>query len=240
VPRHSSPLIRTWFGQSASDTDATAVAFVWEPAPAVPIGRGAVITPTRVTMNVTTMDGAPVFEGATGPSGRGGSLAPGERPQLTFKALPGTLLVQMDVLDLAGRVLDHDVRDLTVAAFPNAVGFGTAAVFRSRSLRDVRAILDNTAVVAPVAAREFSRAEHLVVRIPLVHRGGEPDVTARLQSRFGAAVRDLTAMHVAALGTTLQVDVPLAPLASGHYSLVFTARNSLGSAVESVDFAVTP
>lgn len=240
VPRHSSPLIRTWFGQSASDGDATAVAFVWEPAPRVPIGRGAVITPARVTMSVTTMDGAPVFDGTTGPSGRGASLAPGERPQLTFKALPGALLVQMDVLDPAGRVLDHDVRDLTVAAFPNTVAFGTAAVFRSRSLRDVRAILDSTAAVAPVAAREFSRAEHLVVRIPLIHQGVEPDVTVRLQSRFGAAVRELTATRVAALGTTIQVDVPLAPLASGRYSLVFTARNSLGSAVESVDFGVTP
>ncbi|MEQ1910705.1 MAG: VWA domain-containing protein [Vicinamibacterales bacterium] len=240
VPRHSSPLIRTWFGQSASDGGATAVAFVWEPAPRVPSGRGAVITPARVTMNVTTMDGTPVFDGTTGPSGRGASLAPGDRPQLAFKSVPGTLLVQMDVLDPAGRVLDHDVRDLTVAAFPNTVAFGTAAVFRSRSLRDVRAILGNTAVVAPVAAREFSRAEHLVVRIPLVHQGGEPEVTVRLQSRFGAAVRELTPTRVAALETAIQVDVPLAPLASGRYSLVFTARNSLGSAVESVDFGVTP
>ena len=198
------------------------------------------ITPARVTMNVTTMDGVPVFDGTTGPSGRGASLAPGERPQLTFSARPGTLLVQMDVLDLVGRVLDHDVRDLTVAAFPNTVGFGTAAVFRSRSLRDVRAILGNTAAVAPVAAREFSRAEHLVVRIPLVHQGGEPEVTVRLQSRFGAAVRELTATRMAASGTTIQVDVPLASLASGRYSIVFTARNSLGSAVESVDFGVTP
>ena len=240
VPRHSSPLIRTWFGQSASDGDTTAVAFVWEPAPRIPSGRGVVITPARITMNVTTMDGAPVFDGTTGPSGRGASLAPGVRPQLTFDALPGTLLVQMDVLDTAGRVLDHDVRDLTVAAFPNSVAFGTAAVFRSRSLRDVRAILGNTAAVAPVAAREFSRAEHLVVRIPLVHQGGEPDVTVRLQSRFCAAVRELTATRVATLGSTIQVDVSLAPLASGRYSLVFTARNSLGSAVESVDFGVTP
>ena len=190
-------------------------------------------------MSVTTMDGASVFEGTTGPSGRGASLAPGEPPQLTFKALPGALLVQMDVLDPAGRVLDHDVRDLTVAAFPNAVAFGTAAVFRTRSLRDVRAILGNTAAVAPVAAREVSRAEHLVVRLPLVHQGSEPIVTVRL-SRFGASVRELTPMPVATLGTTIQVDLPLAPLASGRYSLVFTARNSLGSAVESVDFGVTP
>ena len=78
------------------------------------------------------------------------------------------------------------------------------------------------------------------MRIPLVHQGGEPDVTVRLQSRFGAAVRELTATRVAARGTTIQVDLPLAPLASGRYSIVFTARNSLGSAVESVDFGVTP
>lgn len=240
VPRHNSTLIRTWFGQSAGDGNATTVAFVWEPAPRVPSGRGAMIIPARVTMSVTTMDGTPVFDGTTGPSGRGASLAPGERPELTFNATPGTLLVQMDVLDPAGRVLDHDVRDLTVAAFPKTVAFGTAAVFRSRSLRDVSAILADSAAIAPVAAREFSRAEHLVVRIPLVHEGAEPDVTVRLQSRFGAAIRDLTATRVATIGTTIQVDLPLAPLASGRYALVFSARNSLGSATESVDFGVTP
>ena len=239
VPRHSSPLIRTWFGQSG-EGDTTAVAFVWEPAPRVPSGRAAVITPARVTMKVTTMDGAAVFDGTTGPSGRGASLGARDRPQLSFNASPGRLLVQMDVLDLAGRVLDHDVRDLTVVALPRTVAFGTAAVFRSRSQLEVRAIMADTAAVAPVAAREFSRAEHLVVRIPVVHQGGEPEVTVRLQSRFGTRVQELTPTRLTAPGSTIQVDLSLAPLASGRYSLVFTARNNLGTAVESLEFGVTP
>jgi VWFA-related protein len=240
IPRHTSNLIRTWFGQSAAEADVTTVAFVWEPAPRVPVARGPAPTPARVAMRVTTMDGGVVFEGTTGPSGRGATLVPGSRPELSFSAPPGGLLVQMDVLDPAGRVLDHDVRDLTVAAFRRPLALGTASVFRGRTPRDVDAIVNADTSVAPVAAREFSRAEHLIVRIPLINQGGPPQVTVQLQNRFGAAIRQVPATVLASSGTTVQADLPLAPLASGGYTLVFTVRNNLGSAVESVDFGVTP
>jgi len=240
VPRHTSTLIRTWFGQAATDSDATRLTFVWEPAPRVPGGRGVVVAPARISMTVTLMDGTPVFEGQTGPSGRGAMLVSTARPELSFSARPGTLLVQMDVLDPAGRVLDHDVRDVTVTAFTRPIGFGSAAVFRGRSRRDVEAILNTPDTVAPVAAREFSRAEQLVVRIPLLAHGDAAAVSARLQSRFGSPVRDLPATVLGEEGQIVQVALPLASLASGAYSLVLTARNSLGSAVESVDFSVTP
>lgn len=240
VPRHTTALIRTWFGQAATDTGGTRLTFVWEPAPRIPGGRGVVVTPARVAMSVTLMDGTPVFEGATGPSGRGAMLMSGARPELAFTAKPGSVLVQMDVLDPAGRVLDHDVRDLVVTAFTRPIAFGSAAIFRGRSQRDLEAIVNTPDTVAPVAAREFSRAEQLVVRIPLTTHGDTPQVSARLQSRFGSPVRDLHATVLSEQGGTVQIALPLASLASGAYSLVLTARNSLGTAVESVDFGVTP
>ena len=240
VPRHSSTLIRTWFGQSAADGEATDVAFVWEPATRVPVGRGVTPTPARVTMRVTTLDGGMVFEGTTGPSGRGAMLVAGSRPELLFTSPPGALLVQMDVLDPAGRVLDHDVRDLTVTAFKRSLALGTAAVFRGRTLRDVDAIVNANATIAPVAAREFSRAEHLVVRIPLVNQGSAPQIGVQLQSRYGSPIRELPMTLLASPGTTVQVDLPLAPMASGTYSLVITARSGLGTVAESIEFGVTP
>lgn len=238
VPRHTSPLIRTWFGQAAAPDGSTTLTFVWEPAPRIPGARGVVTTPSRVAMSVTLLDGTPVFDGTTGPSGRGAMLVAGARPELSFTARPGALLVQMDVLDPAGRVLDHDARDVTVAAFTRPIGFGTAAVFRGRTQRDLEAIVKTPGAVAPVAAREFSRAEQLVFRVPLVTQGDTPAVSARLQSRFGSPVRDVPA--VVGDAGTVQVSLPLASLASGAYSLVLTARNGLGTAVESVDFGVTP
>lgn len=239
LARHTSTLIRTWFGQVSTDAGLTRVAFVWEPAPRVPGARGVMVVPAKVAMRVARQDGTPVFEGTSGPSGRGALLVGGARPELVFQAAPGTLLVQMDVLDAAGRVLDQDVRDLTVATLERPIGFGTAAIFRGRSQRDVEAILSDPSV-APVAAREFSRAERLVVRVPLVGSGAVPELTARLHSRFGSPVRDLSATVLAGSSRIVQVELPLASLASGAYAVVFTARDSQGAVVESVDFIVTP
>jgi VWFA-related protein len=241
VPRRASPLIRTWFGQSAGERGMTSVAFVWEPTPRLPGGRGPAIIPARVAMSVSTLDGRPIYSGAAGPSGRDSGLVPAERPQLTFSAEPGALLVQMEVLDTAGRVLDRDVRDLTVSAFRASLAFGSASVFRSRTERELRALLDGTSTSAPVAARQFSRAEHLVVRIPLITAGDEqPAITVRLQSRFGNPLRDLRVARSATAAGAVQVDLPLASLASGGYMLEFAARGSGAAATERVEFSVTP
>lgn len=239
VPRHTSPLIRTWFGQSPGDQGGTAVEFVWEPERTVPGARGAPPPlPARVTMHVATMDGTPVFDGTVEPSGGGAGFGTNGQFRLAFTAPPGTLLVQMDVVDAAGRTLDRDVRDLRVTGFSESLAFGSAAVFRGRTRRDLQAIRD--AGAAPVATRRFSRAEHIVVRLPVVSRQGAVTVTARV-SRFGSVVRDLPAV-VTTRGslTTAQVDLPLAPLASGAYAIEWTARDGGTTIAERLDFVVTP
>jgi hypothetical protein len=240
IPRRTSPLIRTWFGQVLGGDGATTVSFVWEPSPRVPGERAVGTTPARVSMTVSTMDGNALFSGASGPTGGDANLVSASAPQIVFNLRPGTFLVQMDVLDAAGRVLDRDVRDLIVPTFRGPIAFGSASVFRTRSAREFRGVADGSASAAPVASRQFSRAEHIVVRIPVMSPDAEPTVGVRLQSRVGGPLRDLEITPAPGSQNLWQVDVPLASFASGSYMLEFTARSSLGSAVDRVEFTVTP
>ena len=152
--------------------------------------------------------------------------------------MPATLLVQMEVMDAGGRVLDRDVRDLVVTAFTAPVSFGSASVYRARSARELRGVEEGNA--SPVASRQFSRAEHLVVRIPVAGAGAAATVRARLQSRFGSRLRDLPVRDAGPDEGGVQVDLALAGLASGEYALEFEAQGERGTAVARVEFAVTP
>jgi hypothetical protein len=240
IARHASPLIRTWFGQSAGSDTRTRVAFVWDAAPLVPGERNAhTTTPARIALKVTTLDGADVFSGTSGPS-RVEAVAPSsEAAELSFDAPPGPLVLQMEIFDAAGQTIDHDVRDLSVNAFRNAVSLGTVAVYRARAARDIRDLQQGDDR-PPVVARRFSRAEHLVLRMPVRSRDGEPTVTARLASGFGAAIRDLPVSLVGAGRDVAQVDLPLASLASGTYQVEFSGRAKGASATERIQFTVTP
>jgi len=237
-PRRTSPLIRAWFGQSAGVGNATKVSFVWEPAPLVPAGRGAVARPARITLSVTRQDdGTSVFDGVVMPSGAGGSIGVSDRSEASFELPPGRLLVQMKIQDAGARVLDTDVRDLLVAAFNGPMTIGTAEVYRARSARELRSIVGDRDA-APVATRQFSRADTLLIRVPVSASGEQPTISARLVSRFGTALRDLSASR----GTenVYEIDLPLASLAAGEYAVEVTASAAGKSARESVSIRVTP
>jgi VWFA-related protein len=240
VPRRTSPMIRTWFGQSAATDGTTLVEFVWEPAVPVPGGRrSATAVPARVSVRVSTLEGEEIFSGEAGPSGRDSGFGTPDTSHLAFSVKPGPLLVQMELMDISGQVIDRDVRDLAVGGFPGPLAFGTAAVFRARTAPEFRAIA-GSADASPVAARRFSRTEHLVVRVPLANSGPEATVTAQLESRFGSTLRDLRPMPAPDSPNVYQVDLPLASLASGGYALEFSARSTAGSARDRVEFVVTP
>ncbi len=145
----------------------------------------------------------------------------------------------MDIFDAAGRVIDRDVRDLVVGGFPSPLALGTPEVFRARTAREVRDLLDNVDA-SPIVSRQFSRAEHLVVRVPIVNAGGPVDVSARLTSGFGAAMRELTVARPDGAHAYAQVDIPLAGLASGSYAIQFTARGTTGTVVDRIAFNVRP
>lgn len=237
-PRRTSPLIRPWFGVARGDPGQMEVSFVWEPAGRVPGDRANRVTPARIVLKATRPDGTPVFEGAVRSSGFGAAAGVDDDPtRLVFETPPGRLKVQMSIEDTALRVVDTDVRDVIVNALASPVSLGTAEVLRARNARDFRS-LESDPAAAPVAAREFSRTERLLVRVPAYAADGAPSVTARLVSKLGSVMRDLTVAegprpHV------YQIDVPLAGLAVGDYSVQFVAKSSAGESRDDLPFRVT-
>jgi hypothetical protein len=240
IRRHASPLIRTWFGQSAAGDSRTRIAFVWEASPLVPGDRTARTTmPARLALKVLNVDGAEVFSGTSGPS-RIDAIGPStEASELSFEAPPGPLVLEMDIFDPGGRAIDHDVRDLSVAAFRTPLSLGTVAAYRARSARDIHE-LQQGEDRPPVVSRQFSRTEHVAFRTLVTSRTAAPTVTAKLASGFGGAIRDLTVSLIGERQDLAQVDFALASLASGTYQVEFTARAGGASATERVQFTVTP
>jgi VWFA-related protein len=237
--RRRSPLIEPWFGMSRAPDGATRISFVWEPAVQVPGGRPAQAVPARVMLTVTTLDGAPIFEGTVLPSHR---RTTGQEPaQAWFEQPPaGRLLVQMAIQDEAARVIDRDVRDLVVGSFTGPVTIGSAEVVRTRSALEFRRAMADLSV-APVASRQFSRTDRLLIRVPVSSADTmTPLVTATLTSGAGAAMRELMVIVPQSAQAPFLVDVPLAGLAAGPYSVDLVARTRDGEARERLPVRVTP
>ena len=235
--RRLSPLIRPWFGLTRGADGQTRVRFVWEPAPRVPGDRSRAQPPARVTMKATQADGTAVFEGVVGAATP--SATPAGNPlQAVFDAAPGRLLIQMTIEDAVAQVLDVDVRDVAVSALTAQVVLGTPQVWRARNAREFRALQENPEA-APAAAREFSRTERLLIRVP-AFGADAPLVTARLLSRLGVAdarpAADDRRRRQHAPGGSAAVRVS----PSGDYVIEFSARDAGRDVRESVRFRVVP
>jgi hypothetical protein len=222
--RHSSQFIRPWFGIARGDNGKTRVTFVWEPAGAVP-GDRRVKVPVRVEMKAIGPDGATAFEGTVG-----------ERASAVFDVPPGRIALMMSIEDAAANAIDSDVRDIIVRDLKGAIVLGTPEVFRARTARDVRELRDEVDAV-PVAAREFSRAEHLLIRVP-AYASNMPTVAATLISPARQAMRQLGVSAVPTLKGVQQIDLPLAGLVPGQYSVEISAKSAAGVAKEVLAFRV--
>jgi VWFA-related protein len=224
-PRHASQLIRPWFGFARSSNGKIRVTFVWESSGQVPGDRG-VKTAARLEAKVVGTDGATAFQGTVK-----------ERSTAVFYVPPGRVTLTSSVEDSAGRRIDSDIRDVMVRDLHGAVALGTPEVFRTRTARDLRDLGADT-VSAPAAAREFSRAEHLVIRVPAYAGAEAPVVSATLVSPAKQAMRQLTVEQATASSPLAQVDLPLAGLASGEYSVNIAAGDA-AQAEEVVTMRVT-
>jgi VWFA-related protein len=232
--RRTSLLIRPWFGIARGVDGQSRVSFVWEPAPRVPGTPARTATPARVALTVLAADGTAVFEGVVTPVVPGS----GADSRAVFHAPPGRLRVEMRVEDEEARRLDTDVRDVSVGPLAGPMALGTAQVFRARTAREWRALEGNPEAV-PVASREFSRGEQLLVRVPVYAAGRSPALAAALVSGLGGMMRSLPV--AVRPGTDLQqVEVPLAGLVAGEYRLELTAEDAGVAAKEVVVFRVTP
>ncbi|MQA28956.1 MAG: VWA domain-containing protein [Luteitalea sp.] len=238
VANKISPLIRPWFGMAPGSDGATRVSFVWEPAPRVPGDRLRQQVPARIALTVSRADtGATVFDGAVLPSSQATDVADGEETRAMFELPPGKMRVRMSIQDSASQQLDTDVREVVVGSFPGPLTLGTLQVLRTRSAREFRSVAASVDA-APVAARQFSRAERLLIRVPVYAAGDPPTVSASLVNRFGV-MRALKAERSPGSGG-YQIDVPLASLVAGDYVVEVTASTEDGAVRDSVTFRVTP
>src|SRR5207237_5429326 len=131
-----------------------------------------------------------------------------------FDVAPGRLRLRMAIQDAAGQVLDQDVREMSIRDLQGDVAIGTPEVLRARNVREFRT-LDVEAAV-PVASRDFSRTERLLIRFQAYGPSGSaPAVSARLLGRMGHPIRDLPVAPSATPGDNA-IDLPLAPFANGR------------------------
>jgi len=236
IARRTSPLIRPWFGISKTADGQTEVSFVWEPSPRVPGERNPPPPLAQIGLSVMTLDGTSVYKGIVLPATAGETDG---QSRASFVSPAGRLVVQMAIEDVSSRVVDHDVRDLLVKGFPGPVSMGSPEVMRARTAREYDALAADPHAT-PVASRQFSRAERLLVRIPVFSTGVKPTVSARLVTSFGSAMRDLVVVPTPSRPNEYQVDVPLAALANGSYTVEWTARTAEGEIHDRVAFRVTP
>lgn len=237
TPRRTSVLIRPWFGLSPGDAGKTRVSFVWEPSPRTPGDRTRTMVPSSIDLSITTLDGQPVFAG-TVRAAMAGLTPTDDSTRASFDAPAGRLLVQMSIRDISSKVMDRDVRDLVVGGFPGPVSLGTAEVLRARSVREQRANAANPHTT-PVASRQFSRSERLLVRVPVV-AAAPPVVSARLVSAFGGVMTNATATQVPGREGFYQFELPLASYATGAYSVQISATTVDGTATDSLSIRITP
>jgi VWFA-related protein len=235
---HASTLIQPWFGWARGDGGKTRVTFVWEPATRVPGDRGKRAA-SRLVFTALASDGSVLYEGPVSPTGVGTIEEPGAVPShAVFDAPPGRVKLRMTIEDVASQVIDRDVRDIVVRDLKGDVALGTPEVLRARNARELRTLAEPSAV--PVVSREFSRAEQLLVRVPVYGSPSRsPTVSARLLSRMGQAMRELPVSPDSSRDDVEHFSLSLAGLANGEYMIEVTATTSSGEAKDRINFRIT-
>jgi hypothetical protein len=155
-----------------------------------------------------------------------------------FDVPPGRLRLRMSIQDAASAVLDQDVRDLAIRDLKSGVSIGTPEVLRARTVREVRLLTDANAV--PVASREFSRTERLLIRFRAYGPPGDRlTVSATLLGRMGQAIRELVITPAGTPNGDQTIDMPLAGFAPGEYTIELTAASGSITVKDHTTFRVT-
>jgi VWFA-related protein len=225
APAAAHNVIRTWIGTSRGANGKTKVTFVWEPTPKVAGDRDARSEPpSRVMVTAVGPDGSPYYRGRI------------TDPRLTFDADPGKLQLRLSVEGSASQVLDTETREIAIPDLTvSDVVFGTPQVLRARSARDYQQIKGDPDAL-PLTAREFSRTDRLLIRVPAYGPGNTvPALSAHLLNRGGQPMSELQ-VGPSTSPDVQQIDLPLAGLAVGEYILEIKA----GDLKELVGFRVTP
>jgi VWFA-related protein len=234
---HASLLIRPWFGMSRGENGKTRVTFVWEPAARVP-GDRVRRTVSKLVFQARSADGTLLFDGPVAPTGPVAIDEPAATPaRVVFDAPPGRLRLRMSIQDAASTVLDQDVREMSIRDLKGDVAIATPEIMRARTARDFRALEADASV--PVASREFSRTEHLLIRFRAYGlAGAAPAVSAQLLDRAGHAMRPLTVAAAHASGE-YTIDLPLGAFAPGDYAIELKAASGASEASDRTPIRIT-
>ena len=235
-------LVRTWVGTAPATNGRTRVTFVWEPVEA----RGRRDEAASVLVTAMGDRGGAYFRGRvpepTSRSGRGTrrgrreAAAPPPVTRVEFEADPGTLQLSLAIEGEAGEVLDRDRDEIEIPDFtgPDLV-LGTPSFVRARNALELRQIVDDFSVV-PLAAREFRRTDHLLVRMDAHAPGGvTPTVEARLLNRRGDSIYALDVQQ-ASDGRPYQVYVTPVSLPPAEYLIEVRASTATDEATRLVAF----
>jgi VWFA-related protein len=237
-PRRISPLITPWFGASRGSDGKTRITFVWEPSPSVPGSKRP--TPARVRLKALGADDATLFDGPVTPTGPLRPDVSGDAgARAVFEVPPGVVRLRMSIENEGEQAIDSDVRDISIRDLSASVVLGTPEVFRGRTARDFRAF-DSASDATPVASREFSRTERLLIRLPAYAPAAAPlTVSARLMNRKGQLIRDLEVRPGVRPSSPAEVDLPLAGFAVGDYRIEIAASSQNAQTRDVLDFRVT-
>jgi VWFA-related protein len=235
---HASTLIRPWFGLARGENGKTRVTFVWEPATRVP-GERVRRMVAKLEFQARSADGTVLFKGPVAATGPAAVDEPSATPaRVVFDAPPGRLRLNMSIQDAASTVLDEDVREMSIRDLKGDVAVGTPEILRARTVREFRTI-DGEAAAVPVASREFSRTERLLIRFYAYGPADRPAVaSAALLDRAGHTIRALTLAPAAADGE-YTIDLPLAGFAPGDYTVAVKAASGAREATDRAAFRVT-
>jgi VWFA-related protein len=239
-------VMRSWVGMSRGENGKTRVTFVWEPLPKS-AGDRPREEPALVSLMAIAPDGSPSFRGkvpdvalaSTARSAEAAAAMARGPSRVSFDVSPGKIQLRISVEGSVSQVLDSETREITVPDLTSAQAtLGTASVLRARTAREFLQLkADGDAV--PIAGREFSRTEHLLVRVPTYGPGGTtPALRVHLLNRAGSAMNELKA-EPSPKADQQQVDLPLAALPPGEYVLEIKAGDQDGEATELVGFRVT-
>jgi VWFA-related protein len=250
-------VVRTWIGTSRGENGRTRVTLVWEPLPKSPGERpDGREEPARMSVTALGGDGSLVFRGrvpdaalasAAGPAPAGSDAsqprlaqaARGGPSRVAFDAPPGKVQLRLSVEGSSSQVLDTEIREITVPDLTSPQPtLGTASVLRARTLPEFNKLKADADAV-PIAVREFTRTERLLIRVPAYGPGGtSPALKVHVLNRAGNAMNELQAAPSAKAGEQ-QIELPLAAFPPGEYVLEIKAGDQDGEAKELVGFRVT-
>jgi hypothetical protein len=142
----------------------------------------------RVTLSAKRPRGGDtVFESP--PADLGASPQP---QHVSFDVTPGPIELRITVADREGQTIDRETRAIDVPDYPiGSAGLGTPQFYRARTPREFQALAADTQAI-PMATRDFSRTDRVLIRFDAYAPEGEPSLPgAAILSRAGRRMFDV-------------------------------------------------